>query len=225
MIQLRTASCRSARPNSNGSMASIRVAAAAGSSAARAWSIASGSRPAAANHSSARRMAVPLRCTGEAGAQDVGEVVVVAEPGALVVERHDEQVGSVEVVEGPLGVGATNRWLPANAATKAAGSGWALMASPAGCSPAAQLSVRSTSAATCVRSSGSRMPPTSSPHASSTSKPRSAARTSTSSPRPRIRANGNGGSSRVASTSRTPGGRWSIRKPTAACTAAERITW
>ena len=41
----------------------------------------------------------------QAGAQDVGEQVVVAEPGALGVERHDEQVVALEVLQHRAAVG------------------------------------------------------------------------------------------------------------------------
>ena len=93
------------------------------------------------------------------------------------------------------------------AAAGAAGSAEPRMVSAASLSPAAQPSVRSTSASTAPEPTSTWLTAATRPAASVALNRRSAARISVSSPRALIRASGSGGSNRAAITSRSDGGR------------------
>ena len=81
-------------------------------SPASAWPIASGSSPSRPNQAPARRWRGRRLGAGlprQAGAQGVGEQVMVAVPHPLVVQRHQEQVGPLQLLQDPLAVAAGGR--------------------------------------------------------------------------------------------------------------------
>ena len=90
--------------NIEGVSASIQVAASSAASPASAWPIASGSSPSRPNQALARRWRAAAAWAAlprQAGAQGVGEQVVVAVPHPLVVQRHQEQVGPLQLLQDP----------------------------------------------------------------------------------------------------------------------------